>query len=155
MWRSLISGIFFFYKYLPIILFIFPLHLSSLFHYSRQFPNRVSPWAQKFSDIPLPKVLTWKDEICKRILHRPFTGYQYFLFVSLNLGKFASSYIWQSSCYNAIYKHRRTYTKTLYFFCFEHNDRAQFELVSYANWSVWEMEVFSFRIYSSVEKRLS
>ena len=69
--------------------------------------------------------------------------------------KFASSYIWQSSCYNAIYKHRRTYTKTLYFFCFEHNDRAQFELVSYANWSVWEMEVFSFRKYSSVEKRLS
>ena len=137
MWRSLISGIFF-YKYVPIILFIFPLHLSSLFHYSRQFPNRVSPWAQKFSDIPLPKVLTWKDEICKRILHRPFTGFQYFLFVSLNLGKFASSYIWQSSCCIAIYKHHRICMKALNFFCFEHNDKTEPNL----SWFLMQIDQF-------------
>ena len=118
----------FIYKYVASICLVISLHLSSLFHESRQFPNKVSPRAKKFSDIPYQrswqhcrlticrwfvgvwqilsvrqqdqsnlililrrsvfstKILTWKDEICKRILRRPFTGYQYFLFVSLNLG---------------------------------------------------------------------
>ena len=34
-------------------------------------------------------------------------------------------------------------------FCSQHNDGTQFKSVSYANLSVWEMEVFSFRIYTS------
>ena len=34
-------------------------------------------------------------------------------------------------------------------FCSEHNDGTQFKSVSYANLSVWEMEVFSFRKYTS------
>ena len=118
--------------------------------------------------------------ICRRNLFRPFTGYQYQLFVART--RILSFLFYWFSTNPPLWEWRAnfhiTFQKSVSFsdltlglnvqmgkafgieaktvkwsewnlFCSEHNDGTQFKSVSYANLSVWEMEVFSFRIYTS------